>query len=72
MPKVVGIDKGTVKRATCRHCGGINEYLPNEVIVLWSGTDYSSGSDGAKGFKWAGCAENVITERWYHLTNAFK
>lgn len=64
MPKVVGIDQSVVKRATCRHCGAINEYLPNEVIVLWSGRDYSGGSDGAKGFKCANCTENVIIERW--------
>lgn len=64
MPKVVGLDHSVVKRATCQHCGAINEYLPIEVIILWSGTDYSGGADGAKGFKCAGCAKDIIIERW--------
>ena len=63
MPKVVGLDQSVVKRVTCRHCGAINEYLPNEVIVLWSGIDYGEVA-GAEGFKCAGCAKNIIIKRW--------
>jgi hypothetical protein len=64
MPKVVGIDESILKRATCRHCGAINEYMPKEVRVLWSGTDYGGGPDGAEGFNCANCSEHVITKRW--------
>lgn len=64
MPKVVGQDQTVYKRITCNHCGAINEYTPNEVRTLWSGTDYSGGSDGAKGFNCAGCGKEVHTERW--------
>ena len=35
MPTVVGQDKSVYKRCTCRHCGSINEYTPNEVRTLW-------------------------------------
>ena len=64
MPKIVGKDPAVTKRATCRHCGSINEYTPGEVWTLWSGTDYSGGADGAKGFHCASCGKEVITERW--------
>ena len=64
MPKVVGIDESILKRATCRQCGAINEYMPKEVRVLWSGTDYGGGPDGAEGFNCANCGEHVITKRW--------
>lgn len=64
MPKIVGHDPASVKRATCRRCGAINEYQECEVKVLWSGTDYGGGPDGAKGFECANCFGNVITERW--------
>ena len=64
MPNVVGHDPSVMKRVTCHHCGAINEYAPQEVRVLWSGTDYSGGPDGAKGFVCAACGKEVITERW--------
>ena len=64
MPKVVGIDESILKRATCQHCGAINEYMPKEVRTLWSGTDYGEGLDGAEGFNCANCGEHVITKRW--------
>lgn len=64
MPKVVGHDPSVTKRATCQKCGAINEYVPGEVRTLWSGTDYSGGSDGAKGFNCGECNEQVVTERW--------
>jgi hypothetical protein len=53
-----------VKQAVCRGCGATLEYVPNDVILLWSGKDYSGGSDGAKGFKCPKCGKDVITERW--------
>lgn len=64
MPKVLGFDPKVTKQATCAHCGAINEYTPGEVRVLWSGEDYSGGSDGAKGFSCANCGQEVITHQW--------
>lgn len=64
MPTVIGIDQSVLKRATCRKCAAINEYAPKEVRVLWSGKDYSGGSDGAEGFNCGSCGEEVITSRW--------
>lgn len=64
MPKVVGQDQGVYKHITCRNCGAINEYLPKDVRLLWSGTDYGGGSDGAKGFNCAQCGNQIHTERW--------
>lgn len=57
-------DEKVVKRISCQNCGVKLEYVPNDVVVLWSGRDYSGGSDGAKGFKCPKCNKNVITERW--------
>lgn len=64
MPKVIGFNQLGVKKATCHHCGAINEYRPDEVITLWSGTDYSGGPDGAEGFKCGNCTYYIITRRW--------
>lgn len=64
MPKVVGIDEAIKKRVSCEECAAIIEYVPKDVITLWSGKDYGGGPDGAKGFKCPNCNENVILERW--------
>ena len=64
MAKVVGRDDSAVKRITHRNCAAMLEYTPSEIRVLWSGTDYSGGSDGAKGFTCPQCGEDVIVERW--------
>ena len=62
--KIIGIDESKKKKATCRECASIIEYTPHEVITLWSGTDISGGSDGARGFKCPCCGHDVIVERW--------
>ena len=64
MPTVVGFDNSVKKKYTCKECGAINEVTPNEIKVLWSGTDYSGNSDGAKGFHCGNCGEKIITESW--------
>ena len=64
MPKIVGIDQSKVKRITCSNCASINEYTLGEVRTLWSGTDYSGGSDGAEGFNCAACGKEIQTKRW--------
>jgi len=53
-----------VLRVTCRDCGAVLQYTPSEVVTLWSGTDYSGGSDGAEGFKCPRCKHNVIINSW--------
>lgn len=64
MPRVVGIDEKALQRITCRGCGSINEYAENDVRNLWSGKDYSGGSDGADGFNCAGCGKEIHVRRW--------
>ena len=64
MPVVVGKDESVYKKLTCRHCGSINQYTPNEVRTLREGRDYSGGSDGAEGFNCAGCGKEVIVRAW--------
>ena len=57
-------DKSVVKRKVCNNCGITLEYVPADVVTLWSGKDYGGGPDGAMGFKCPNCGKNVITERW--------
>ena len=64
MPVVVGRDESVYKKLTCRNCGSINQYAPNEVRTLREGRDYSGGSDGAEGFNCAGCGKEVIVRAW--------
>lgn len=64
MPTVVGRDKSVYKRSTCKNCGSINEYTPNEVCTLWESRNYSGGSAGAEGFNCAGCGKAIIVRSW--------
>lgn len=64
MATVVGVDEKAKKRATCQKCASVVEYTEGEVRNLWSGKDYSGGSDGADGFPCPKCGENVIVRRW--------
>ena len=64
MVKVVGRDETVVKRITCRNCAAMLEYTPSEVRNLWTGKDYSGGSDGADGFNCRNCGNEVHTRRW--------
>lgn len=62
--KVIGQDQSLVKKITCRHCGAINEYLPIDVRNLYSGRDYSGGSDGRDGFNCGQCNKEITTYSW--------
>ena len=64
MPVVIGYDENVKKRATCRNCSAINEYVPKDVRNLRSGRDYSGGSDGSDGFNCANCGAEIITRSW--------
>lgn len=64
MPKIIGFDESLTKKATCKHCGAINEYKPNEVRNLYSGKDYSGGRDGADGFNCGNCGKEIKTNVW--------
>ena len=57
-------DPSVTKKIVCRNCGVTIEYVPNDVINLWRGKDYSGGADGADGFKCPKCGKDVITKRW--------
>jgi transcription initiation factor IIE alpha subunit len=61
MPKVVAQDPAVTKRATCKKCGAINEYTPNEVRVLYKGRDISQCMCTTEGFNCAQCGAEVIT-----------
>lgn len=61
MPKVVGQDQTVYKRATCRKCGSINEYAPNEERELYKGRDISGCMCTTKGFNCGNCGQEVIT-----------
>lgn len=64
MATVVGTDETAKLRKTCKGCASIVEFTESEIFTLWSGKDYSGGSDGAKGIKCPKCGGNIITERW--------
>lgn len=64
MPKAVGQDASVYKRITCRKCGCINEYLPNEVRVLYKGRDYDGGMSVTEGFNCAQCGSEVVTRSY--------
>ena len=61
MPTIVGQDKSVAKRATCKQCGSVNEYMPNEVRVLWQGRDISQSMCTTKGFNCGQCGQQIIT-----------
>lgn len=61
MPKVIGQDQSVAKRATCKKCGAINEYLPNEERVLYQGRDISQVMCTTKGFSCGQCGAEIIT-----------
>lgn len=64
MPKVIGFDDSVKKKATCRNCSAIVEYVPKDVRNLHSGTDWSGGSDGADGFNCPNCGKEIYTRSW--------
>lgn len=64
MPVVIGKDESISKQITCKGCGSVLKYYPNEELTLWSGKDYGGGADGAKGFNCPCCGKQVIAERW--------
>lgn len=63
MPKVVGQDKSVTKEKTCKHCGAINEYLPNELRVFSCEKQKEPAARVVqKGFSCAGCGREIIAE----------
>lgn len=58
---MIGQDAGVIKRATCRKCGAINEYTPNEERVLNQGRDISGCMCRTKGFNCGQRGAEVIT-----------
>jgi DNA-directed RNA polymerase subunit RPC12/RpoP len=66
MPKIINNkpDPSVVKNIICRNCGVKIEYVPNDIIPLRRGTDYSGGSDGADGFVCPNCKKNIILKGW--------
>lgn len=63
MVKVIGKDQEMVKRATCRHCASILEYVQNDT-KSYSGTDYGGGPDGCIWIVCPNCSNKVILKSW--------
>ena len=64
MVEVIGQDPGAGKRITHRNCGAIIRYFPKDLRILYSGTDYGGGPDGAEGFTCPQCGKDVIVRSW--------
>jgi hypothetical protein len=62
--KIISQDSSVAKRATCRHCGAVNEYLPIDVRELHRGRDIDGGSSGSDGFNCGQCNREIITRNW--------
>lgn len=57
-------DPSVVKTVVCQDCGVKIEYIPNDVVNLWSRYDYSGEPDGADGFKCLKCNKDIVVKRW--------
>lgn len=64
MPRVIGQDHSVAKRITCKRCGAINEYLPNEVRILHQGRDIDGSYSETKGFECAACCSEIFTSSY--------
>lgn len=65
MPKSLGLDPSALKTITCKSCTHRIEYSLGEIRLLYSGKDYSGGSDGAEGFNCPNCRKQIITRAWW-------
>lgn len=61
MPTVIGFAGEVKKKATCRECGAINEYVPNDVRILSQGRDISGTQCRTEGFNCANCHKEIVT-----------
>ena len=59
----IGPDPSVVKRVTCRHCGAILEYVPNDVKTI-NRVDYGGGPDGEEWVVCPNCMEKAIIRSW--------
>lgn len=66
MPTVIGFADAVKKKATCRGCGAINVYVPNDVRILSRGRDISDTQCRdtqcrIEGFNCANCHKEIVT-----------
>lgn len=61
MPTVIGFVDSVKKKATCRECGAINEYVPNDVRILSQGLDRTGSYCRTEGFNCANCHKEIVT-----------
>jgi len=61
MAKVIGFDDSAKKKATCRQCSAIVEYVPNEVKSFVS-HDYGGGSDSVYYIVCPNCGEDLTVK----------
>lgn len=61
MPAVIGFADEVKKKATCRKCGAINEYVPNDVRIFIQGRDIRGAHCRIEGFNCANCSKEIVT-----------
>lgn len=64
MVKIVGQDNSVAKRVTCHQCGGVNEYMPNDVRQLSKGRDISGSMCIDEGFNCGQCGKQIVIRSW--------
>ena len=64
MPTVIGFNPALKKQCTCKNCGAINEYVPNDVRVLYEGRDITGCYEYNEGFNCANCGKEIIIKSW--------
>lgn len=58
MIKIVGYDESVTKRSTCRRCGAIVEYTPDEIKDKLE-SDYGGGKDVVNYISCPGCRGDI-------------
>lgn len=64
MATVVGYDESAKLRCTCRNCGAIVEYVPNDIQSA-KVYDYGGGCDVVYYIKCPGCGKDIDNVKRY-------
>lgn len=61
--RVIDISKEVEKEVTCKGCGAILGYTPND-LKRRNGTDYGGGPDGREWINCLNCGKEVTVRSW--------
>lgn len=64
MPTIVRQNESLAKEISCKNCGGVNRYYPQEERELRRGKDYDGSSYIQYGFNCAQCGKELVTKEW--------